>query len=69
MITVTAKLDGSRIIAVENGIGWSSKTKGSVKVKSRPFRDMLGKVLTFNSLSECVGWCITRNEIMNLNHF
>jgi len=69
MLRVTAKQQGNEVIAVENGIGWSHKTKGSVKVKNRPFTDWCGKVLTFNSMEHCIGWCNTRNSLMNIVHF
>ena len=64
MLTVSAKQQGNKIIALENGTEWQLRRK--VKVKNRPFRDWNGDVLTFNSIEHCSGWCSTRNSLNTL---
>jgi len=68
-MTLTATQQGDTFVALENGKEWRPYPRPSVKVKNRPFKDMNGEVLTFNSMEHCIGWCNTRNDLMNINHF
>ena len=66
-IEVSPKKVGNDIIAIENGKEYKFSHK--VKVRNRPFRDWNGDILKFNSRVECLGWCTTRNELMDIVHF
>lgn len=69
IMIVTSAKQGDVFVALENGEEWRPYPKLSVNVKDRPFKDLNGDVLTFDSMQRCVEWCEVRNNLMNINHF